>query len=212
MNPPAPVGGKTAIWDVTDKNNIVEIASFRVPGLVFSGNGWTTAEQDALFIGDEIDELVRAGWAFSFVFTQVPSETTNKPRTGTYIIDIQDLDNPIFVQRFENETVGLDKNFMVRGDKLYLASYTAGTRVMKIDRDTNGQVLLEQIASMDTEPRLPGKILNIEQEQNFGSSFLGQWGVYALFPSDTIVASDMNNGLIVLRLSDEPCARGQCNR
>jgi choice-of-anchor B domain-containing protein len=212
MNPPMPIGGKTLIWDVTDKANIIEIASFRTPGMVYSDNGWTTTEQDFLFISDEIDELVQAGWAFSFVFAQVPTETTNKPRTGTYIVDIRDLDNPVFAQRFEDEAVGLDKHLLVREDKLYLASYTSGARVMQIGRDSNGDVFLEEVASMDTEPRLPGKILNINQEERFGSSFLGQWGIYALFPSDTIIASDINNGLIVMRLSDEPCARGRCNK
>jgi choice-of-anchor B domain-containing protein len=207
-----PIGGKTLIWDVTDKNNIVEIASFRTQGMVFSNNGWTTEEQDFLFISDEIDELVHANWSFSFVFTQPPAETTNMPRTGTYIIDIRDLDNPVFFERFENDTVGLDQNVMVKDDKLYLASYTSGTRVMQISRDTDNNIHLEEIATMDTEPRLPGNILNIKLEENFSSSFLGQWGIYSMFGSGTIIASDMNNGLIVMRLSDAPCRGIRCSR
>lgn len=206
-----PVGGKTLIWDVTDKNNIMEIASFHIPELVFSHNGWTTDEQDFLFIGDEIDELVIANWSFSGIFTQPPAETTNKPRTGTYIVDIADLDNPMFVERFANETVGLDHNFVVEGDKLHIASYTSGTRILKIMRDQNGTVFLEQTAKMDTEPRLPGRILNIKQEEKFGSAFLGQWGIYAFPGSDTIIASDINNGLIVMKLSDAPCRGIRCS-
>jgi choice-of-anchor B domain-containing protein len=210
-NPPNPVGGKTLIWDVTDKSNIIEIASFRTPGMTFSNAGWTTEEQDFLFTTDNIDELVLADWPITPLFTQPPAETTNKPRTGTYIIDIRDLDNPLFLQRFENNTVGLDQNLMVKDDKLYLASHTSGTRVMQIARDTDSNVTLQEIAKMDTEPRLPGKILNINQENNWGTSFLGQWGIYALFDSGTIIASDINNGLIVMRLSDTPCRAGQCN-
>lgn len=38
-----------------------------------------------------------------------------------------------------------------------------------------------------------------------GTAFLGQWGVLPLFDCGTIVASDRNNGLTVMRLSDEPC-------
>jgi choice-of-anchor B domain-containing protein len=75
-----PIGGKTHIWDVTDKNNIVELASFRVPGLVFSHNGWTTEEQDFLFISDEIDELVLAGWSLAPIFTQI--STTRSSSSG----------------------------------------------------------------------------------------------------------------------------------
>ena len=65
---------------------------------------------------------------------------------------------------------------------------------------------------MDTEPRLPGNILNIKQEERFGSAFLGQWGIYAFPNSDTIIASDINNGLIVMRLSDKPCHGMKCSK
>lgn len=207
-----PVGGKTLIWDVTDKNNIVELASFRLPGLVFSHNGWTTGEQDFLFIGDEIDELVLAGWAISFFFAQPVENPTNMPLTGTYIVDIRDLDNPVFVERFTDGTVGLDHNFVVKGDKLYIASYTSGTRVLQIERDSNANVGLAPLAVMDTEPRLQENILNIQQEENFGTSFLGQWGIYAFPNSDTIIATDINNGLVVMRLSDAPCKGISCSR
>jgi hypothetical protein len=208
----AAIGGFTEIWDVTDKANIVQLASFRTPGMVFSHNGWTTDEQDFLFIGDELDELVLAGWAFTPFFAQQPDETTNKPQTGTYIIDIRDLDNPLFFERFEDGTVGLDHNFVVEGDKLIIASYTSGTRVLQINRDGNGDVSLAPIAVMDTEPRLQENILNIKQEENFSSAFLGQWGIYAFPGSDTIIASDINNGLIVMRLSDEPCSGIKCSK
>jgi len=206
-----PVGGKTLIWDVTDKANIVEISSFRTPGNVFSHNGATTEEQDFLFIGDEIDELVAANWAFSSIFTEPTTDPTNKPQTGTYVIDIRDLDAPAFYTRFENDTVGLDHNFQVVGDKLYIASYTSGTRVLQIGRDVDNNVVLEEIATMDTEPRLPGRILNIKQEEKFGSAFLGQWGIY-VFESGKIIASDINNGLIVMRESDVPCKGIKCSK
>lgn len=207
-----PVGGKTEIWDVTDKNNIEILASFRVPGLVFSHNGWTTEEQDFLFIGDEIDELVLAGWSLSSLFAVPVLDPTNKPQTGTYIVDIRDLDDPIFFDRFEDGTVGLDHNFVVKGDKLFIASYTSGTRVLQIDRDEFDDVVLTPHAVMDTEPRLQENILNIKQEEKFGSAFLGQWGIYAFPDSDTIIASDINNGLIVMRLSDVLCRGIRCSR
>jgi len=206
-----PVGGKTLIWDVTDKSNIIELASFRLPDLVFSHNGWTTAEQDFLFIGDEIDELVLAGWSIAFLFAEPVADPTNMPQTGTYVVDISDLDNPVFFERYEDGTVGLDHNFVRKGDKLIVASYTSGTRVLQINRD-NGGVHLSPYAVMDTEPRLQENILNIKQEENFGSAFLGQWGIYAFPNSDTIIASDINNGLIVMKLSDAPCFGISCSR
>jgi len=206
------IGGFTEIWDVTDKNNIEVISRFRVPELVFSHNGWTTEEQDFLFIGDEIDELVKAGWSFTSAFAQPVDEPTNKPQTGTYIVDIRDLDNPEVVERFTDGTVGLDHNFLVKGDKLYIASYTSGTRVLQIERDEDGTVGLSPFAHMDTEPRLQENILNINQEERFSSAFLGQWGIYPLFDSGTIIASDINNGLITMRLSDAPCKGIKCSK
>jgi choice-of-anchor B domain-containing protein len=206
------IGGFTEIWDVTDKGNIQVLASFRVPGLVFSHDGWTTEEQDFLFIGDEVDELVQAGWSATTSFAQPVAEPTNKPQTGTYIIDIRDLDSPVFVERFTDGTVGLDHNGLVKGDKLYIASYTSGTRVLQIERDQDGTVGLSPFAHMDTEPRLQENILNINQEERFGSAFLGQWGIYPLFESGTIIASDINNGLIVMKLSDVPCKGIRCSR
>lgn len=206
------IGGFTEIWDVTDKNNIEVISRFRVPELVFSHDGWTTEEQDFLFIGDEIDELVKAGWAFTSDFAQPVDDPTNKPQTGTYIMDIRDLDNPVLVERFTDGTVGLDHNGLVKDDKLYIASYTSGTRVLEIERDQNGDVSLSPFAHMDTEPRLQENILNIKQEERFSSSFLGQWGIYPLFESGTIIASDINNGLIVMRLSDAPCKGVKCSK
>ena len=207
----AAIGGFTEIWDVTDKANIIELASFRLPGLVFSHNGWTTNEQDFLFIGDEIDELVQAGWAFSFVFAQPVAEPTNKPESGTFVVDIRDLDNPVFEQRFTDGTVGIDHNFVIEGDKLIIASYTSGTRVLQINRDLDDNIWLDPIAVMDTEPRLQENILNVNQEENFSSAFLGQWGIYAFPGSDTIIASDINNGLIIMKLSDEPCKGMKCS-
>lgn len=206
------IGGFTEIWDVTDKSNIEVLSSFRVPGLVFSHNGWTTDEQDFLFIGDEVDELVQAGWTFTPDFAQPVDDPTNKPQTGTYIVDIRDLDDPALVERFEDGTVGLDHNFVVKDDKLYIASYTSGTRVLQIERDGDGTIGLRPVAHMDTEPRLQENILNIHQEERFSSAFLGQWGIYPLFESGTIIASDINNGLIVMRPSDGPCKGIKCSK
>jgi hypothetical protein len=160
----------------------------------------------------ELDELVAAGWAFTELFAQPVDEPTRKPATGTYIIDIRELDNPVFVERFEHDTVSLDHNFIVKDDKIYQANYTSGTRVLQIERDADGMVSLSPFGHTDTEPRLPKNVLNLNQEDKFGTAFLGQWGVFPLFDSGTIVASDRNNGLIIMRLSDEPCKGMKCSR
>jgi choice-of-anchor B domain-containing protein len=192
----------TFIWDVTDKANIVEVAAFSLnpEGLFFSHNGAPTEDLTHLFIGDEIDELLEA------LFTG-----NNKPEIGTYIVDIRDLDNPVFDERYADGTVGIDHNFVVRDGKLYVASYNSGTRVFDIVEEPGGSVTLSPVAHMDTEPRLPNKILNLNQEFKFVSNFLGQWGI-DVFEDGTIIASDLNNGVIVMSLSDEPCNGPKCSR
>ena len=50
------------------------------------------------------------------------------------------------------------------------------------------------------------------RQEQIGSAFLGQWGIYVFPNSGTIIASDVNNGLMVMSLSDEPCRGMKCNK
>ncbi|MDH3247446.1 MAG: choice-of-anchor B family protein [Acidimicrobiia bacterium] len=194
--------GMTFIWDVTDKANISVIAEFSLAseGLVFSHNGVPTEDLTHLFIGDELDEL------FDSLLTG-----NKKPEIGTYIVDIHDLDSPVFDERYTDGSVGIDHNFVVKGDRLYVASYNSGTRVFDIVDEGNGSITLSPIAHMDTEPRLPNKIFNLNQELKFVSNFLGQWGI-DVFDDGTIIVSDLNNGVVVMSLSDEPCRGMKCSK
>jgi hypothetical protein len=73
-------------------------------------------------------------------------------------------------------------------------------------------VVLSPAAHTDTGPRLQENVLNIKQEENFSSAFLGQWGIYTFPDSDTIIASGIDNGLIVMELSDTPCEGIKCSK
>lgn len=185
-------GGTTEIWDVTDKSNIEVIASFSVPGLCFSHQGWTSSNRhEFLLINDELDELRDAEpldgtFRNEFCSTELPAETVSNP--GIYIVDIRDLDNPLVQERFEIDAPGVnDHNFIRKGNRLYWAVYNAGTSVLKIEK-RRGALELVEIGRLDSEPRdVP--------------NFNGQWGVYPFSRSKTIVASDIVNGLMVMELS-----------
>ncbi len=185
------VGGTTEIWDVTDKSNIEVISSFTVPGICFSHQGWTSSNRhEFLLINDELDEL-RDGeeadgfFRNNFCGTDAPPGTVSN--AGIYVVDIRDLDNPVFQERFEVDAPGeIDHNFVRKGNKLYWAVYNAGTRVIKLSR--KGRYLrLQEIGRLDTEPRP-------------APEFFGQWGIFPFPHSKTIVASDINNGLMIMKL------------
>jgi choice-of-anchor B domain-containing protein len=188
------VGGTTEIWDVTDKTNIQIIASFTVPGICFSHAGWTASNRhEYLLINDELDELRDAepeGGFFrtNFCGTDTPGGTISNP--GVYVVNVQDLDNPVLQERVAGESPGdNDHNSVRRGNKLYWAVYNAGTRVIKMQHKKDG-LQLEEIARLDSEPRMP-------------PPFNGQWGIFPFESSETVVASDIVNGLMVMRLGNE---------
>lgn len=189
--PGVPVGGTTEIWDVTDKDNIRVISSFTVPGICFSHQGWTSSRRhEFLLINDELDELRDAEdengfFRTNFCQTDTPPGTISNP--GVYVVNVRDLDRPFLQERFSVESPGDNDHNLIREDrKLYWAVYNAGTRVLRIKK-RRGELRLEEIARLDSEPRMP-------------PVFNGQWGIFPFAESSTIVASDIVNGLMVMRL------------
>ena len=111
-------------------------------------------------------------------------------KLGDVDVNIQDLDNPFLQERFEVNAPGdNDHNLVRRGNKMFWAVYNAGTRVIKMQHKKDG-LHLEEIARLDSEPRMP-------------PAFNGQWGIFPFESSDTVVASDIVNGLMVMRLGNE---------
>lgn len=184
------VGGMTEIWDVTDKDNIEVISSFLAPGICFSHQGWTESDRhEYLLINDELDELRDLlGIGFGACDAEPQTEDANP---GIYVMDIRDLDAPVFQERFEIDAPGNnDHNFVREGNKLYWAVYNVGTSIIDI-RTRAGQLELREIGYLDSEPRN-------------APFFFGQWGIFPMQGSDTIVASDINNGLMVMEFDPEP--------
>ncbi len=194
--PGVPKAGGTEIWDVTDKDNIKIISSFTPPGLCFSHQGWTNSDRhEFLMINDEIDEPRDAepeGGFFRTAFCESDEPQDPAPNPRLYVMDIRDLDNPVYQETFFVDSPGdNDHNFVRAGNKLYWAIYNGGTRVIEMKK-RRGKLLLEDIAGLDSEPR--------DITPPF---FNGQWGVFPLQGGKTIVASDIVNGLIVMSLNDD---------
>ena len=115
-----------------------------------------------------------------YIFT---TDETSNPPGKLKIWNIQDLNNVIYEGSWrppgaENTIV---HNVEVYGDFAVIAHYSAGVRVLNISDPTNPY----EVCWYDTYP------------DNNSTSYNGCWGVYK-FPSDIIIASARNYGLIVL--------------
>lgn len=154
------------IVDVTTKTNMTILGSLQYPNQRYTHQGWLSEDRKYLFIDDELDER------------ELPHVNT----TTTYVIDVQQLDNPTFFSSFTNGMPAVDHNLMVRGNHLYEANYTSGLRIWNI-----------QDVSC---PREVGWFDTYTPDDT--QQFEGAWGVYSLLPSGTILVSDISFGLFAL--------------
>lgn len=106
--------------------------------------------------------------------------------TRSVVIDMSDLDNPVLKFDYSGATPAIDHNGYTTDDKFHLANYRAGYRVMDISQ-IDSEVMTE-VAFLDTYPA------------NNNAQFNGAWSVYPYFASGTIVVSDIDRGLFLVRL------------
>lgn len=158
---------EVVIVDITDKNNPQNIASTAYPNVGYTHQGWFTEDQRYFILGDEVDELDFGG------------------PTRTIIFDFEDLDNPELSFVYEGATTAIDHNGYVKGNKFYLANYTAGMRVLDISQIENG--IITEEGFFDSRPT------------NNNTNFNGAWNVYPYFASGNIVISDINAGFLLVK-------------
>jgi len=153
---------EVAIVDVTDKGNPVGIATISYSNVAYTHQGWFTEDHQFFIVGDEIDEL-------NFGFN-----------TRSLIIDMNDLDNPQLAFEYTGPTPATDHNGVVKGDKFYLANYSAGMRVIDISDIENDNMV--EVGYFDTYP------------QDNNSGYQGAWNIYPYFDSENIVISNFLTG------------------
>ena len=102
------------------------------------------------------------------------------------IIDMTDLDNPVLKGEYSGPTAAIDHNGYCKGNEFYLANYTAGLRILNTSAINTTNTMTE-IASFDTYP------------ENNNAQFDGAWNNYPYFPSGSIIISDINRGLFIVR-------------
>ena len=109
--------------------------------------------------------------------------------TKTYIFDVRDLDNPVFVDYFEHNTVSIDHNLYVKNNYVFETNYLSGLRVLD-DRDvTSGNLKLSGF--FDTHP----EVLNADEE----AAFDGTWSSYPFYDHGIVAVNDITSGLFILK-------------
>ena len=186
---------KVVIIDVTDKKNIQIISSIEYSKTQYTHQGWFTEDQKFFIVGDELDEF--------------NNEVSN---TRSIVFDFTDLDNPLFHYEFLNSTQAIDHNGYVHKNKFYLASYTAGLRI--IDISQIGQKYMTEIGFFDTHNKKDSgsfsssnfieSVLSQDDDHDNpkkgnATEFNGAWSVYPYFKSENIIISDINSGLFIVK-------------
>jgi choice-of-anchor B domain-containing protein len=158
-----------AFVDVTDKASPTLIASAFYPSPSYTHQGWFTEDRRHLLVDDELDE------------TSGPFATAR-----TVVLNVEDLDNPTYVGAHFSTIPSTDHNQYVRGRYTFQSNNAAGLRILDLTDVASAQ--LTEVAHFDTHPAA--------DEANAAT---GLWMSYPYFASGTIVGSDRNNGLFVLR-------------
>ena len=159
---------RVEIVDVTVKSAPLSLSSTTYPQLGFVHQAWLTEDHRFLLVGDELDEL------------------NFDVATRTHVIDVTDLDAPVFAFTYEAATTSIDHNLYVHGNRVFEANYTSGLHVLDISNLATGE--LTETAFFDTFP------------DSEAAEFDGAWSVYPYLPSGTILVSDVSNGLFILSL------------
>ena len=159
------------IIDVTEKSKPVKISNLSYSFDGYTHQGILTEDQKYFFLGDELDEL------------QYGSPT------HTRVFDLSSLSNPKSHLSYFGGVNAIDHNGYVVGNKFYLASYTAGLRVLDISQVENKN--LKEIGFFDTYP------------PNNNPKFNGVWNVYPFFKSGIIAINDIDSGLFLVKASDK---------
>jgi choice-of-anchor B domain-containing protein len=109
-------------------------------------------------------------------------------RTQIYTLDVTDLRAPSLVTSYTGPTTSTDHNGYTIGDRYYVAHYKRGLVIF----DSSNPRALTEIASFDTYLTPTANSAGTD----------GAWGVYPFLPSGTLLVSDIENGLFLLKRNE----------
>jgi len=104
--------------------------------------------------------------------------------TTTRVFDVSDPANATYIGAFDNGNAAIGHNMYERDGILFQANYTSGIRAFDLNQSLNSP---PEVGFFDTAPN------------SSSASFNGLWSCFVGFPSGTIIGSDIEAGLFVLR-------------
>jgi len=164
-----------AIVDAEDKLDVQLLSGLTYAQLGYTHQGWVSEDHRYCYLDDELDEMNFGNG------------------TRTYIVYIQDLDNPSIVGFYESASPAIDHNLYVIGDKIYQANYLSGLRILDASNAASGS--MELVGFFDTNP------------ESDGAQFDGAWSCYPYFPSGNVGISTFSHFFMV-RPSDAIAPEG----
>jgi len=159
--------GGFRIIDVEDKSDPQTLSMLEDSSWVYVHQAWLSEDHRFVFMNDEIDET-----------------TGIAELTRTWVMDVQDLDNPVIIGFYEGALGVTDHNLYTHEGKVYGANYYAGLQVLDIVDPASAS--LEMTAFFDTNP----------WSDQVGTSG-GAWSVYPYFASGNIAISTQSHFFMV---------------
>ena len=161
------------IGDVTDKDAPIVINVFTYPDISRAHQGSFTVDRDYLLISDTMDEMM-----LGF-------------NTRTHLIDVRDLDAPVYLGYYQHATSASDHNVYIPAGGEYQGNYAvqtnwrAGLRILNIENLPATD--WTEVAFFDTYPA----------DDRVGPKS-GSWSSYPWFESGVIAVNDVESGLFLL--------------
>jgi choice-of-anchor B domain-containing protein len=135
------------------------------------------------------NRYIHSGWPTAdgqhVIFHDELEEIQNGLPTSIYTLDVTTLTAPTVTVSYRGATTTTDHNGYTLGNYYYMAHYRRGVVVF----DASNPSQLVEVASFDNYLSPASNIAGTD----------GTWGVYPFLPSGTLIASDIENGLFVLR-------------
>ncbi|MFN2382969.1 MAG: LVIVD repeat-containing protein [Gemmatimonadota bacterium] len=139
-----------------------------------------------VFLGDE-------DFSLEGTVPSLPGISGAAPRGEVHVIDVTDLENPVYAARYEVPDAGAH-NFWIRDEKMYIGYYQGGIRVVDIGGKLRGDLFRQGREIAQFLPQAGPA----DAKQPYSPMV---WGVYPMFENgwkDTggmLFATDYNSGL-----------------